>query len=238
MALYCKTKTFLTYIGLASSTWFMVGACADRYASSAITVRMRSFSQVKVARKVVFIISILVILVYFQMNFCFDGTLLAANCYASTPFCRIFNDFNLLITYSLCPPILMFILGYMTIRNARLGQHLRRERNVKDRQLTAMLIIQVICISILSMPISIQKIYSELTSYQIKNAKRVLIENILATFVVLLALMNTSTSFYLFTLTGSVFRKELKCFFFSNRRLSEVEPSAIANARAKTRDEF
>jgi ABC-type microcin C transport system permease subunit YejB len=101
-----------------------------------------------------------------------------------------------------------------------------------------MLIIQVICISILSMPISIEKIYSELTSYQIKNAKRVLIENILATFVVLLALMNTSTSFYLFTLTGSVFRKELKSLFFSNRRLSEVEPSAIANARAKTRDEF
>jgi ABC-type microcin C transport system permease subunit YejB len=123
----------------------------------------------------------------------------------------------------------------MTIRNARLGQHLRRERNVKDRQLTAMLIIQVICISILSMPISIEKIYSELTSYQIKSAEQVLIENILATFVVLLALMNTSTSFYLFTLTGKVFRKELKSLFFSNRRQTDVEPSVIAIARATAR---
>jgi hypothetical protein len=235
MALYCKTKTFLTYIGLAASTWFIIGACADRYASSAITVRIRSFSQVKVARKVVVVISILVILVYFQMNFCFDGDIQAANCYASTPFCNTFNDFNLLITYSLFPPILMLIFGYMTIRNARTGQHLRRERNVKDRQLTMMLIIQVICISILSMPISIEKIYSELTSYQIKSAEQVLIENILATFVVLLALMNTSTSFYLFTLTGKVFRKELKSLFFSNRRQTDVEPSVIAIARATAR---
>ncbi len=129
----------------------------------------------------------------------------------------------------------MFILGYMTIRNAQIGQHLRRERNVKDRQLTAMLIIQVICISILSMPISIQKIYSEMTLHNTKSPKQVLIENVLATFVVLLALMNTSTSFYLFTLTGSVFRKELKSLFFSNRRQTDVEPSVIAIARATAR---
>jgi len=235
MAVYCKSKTFLTYIGLAASTWFIVGACADRYASSATSVRIRSFSQVKVARKVVFLISILVILVYFEINFCFDGSVQAGNCYPSTPLCNTFNNFNLLVTYSLCPPILMLILGYMTIRNVRSGQHLRRETNAKDRQLTMMLIIQVICISILSMPISIQKIYSQMTVNNTKSSEQVLIENFFATFVVLLVLMNTSTSFYLFTLTGKVFRKELKYLFFSNRRQVEIEP-ATATARAKTRD--
>lgn len=235
MALYCKTKTFLTYIGLAASTWFIVGACADRYASSASTVRIRSFSQVKVARRVVVLISILVILVYFQMNFCFDGSVQAANCYPSSPICNTFNDFNLLVTYSLFPPILMFILGYMTIRNVRSTQHLRRETNAKDRQLTIMLIIQVICIATLSLPISIQKIYSEMTLNRIKSPQQMIIENFFATFVVLLALMNTSTSFYLFTLTGKVFRKELKFLFFSNQRQMDVEPSATAIARATTR---
>ncbi len=69
-----------------------------------------------------------------------------------------------------------------------------------------------------------------------KSSEQVLIENFFATFVVLLVLMNTSTSFYLFTLTGKVFRKELKYLFLSNRRQVEIEPSAIAITRAKTRD--
>jgi hypothetical protein len=47
--------------------------------------------------------------------------------------------------------------------------------------------------------------------------------------------MNTSTSFYLFTLTGSVFRKELKSLFFSNRRQAEVEPSTTAIVTATAR---
>jgi hypothetical protein len=226
MALYCRAKTFLTYIGLAASTWFIVGACADRYASSASSARIRSFSQVKIAQRVVGLISIFVIAVYFQMNFCFDGSIQAGNCYPSTPLCNSFNDFNLLVTYSLFPPILMLILGLMTIRNVRKGQQIRREVNAKDRQLTVMLIIQVICISILSMPISIQKIYAEMTLHEIKSSERQIIENFFATFVVLLALMNTSTSFYLFTLTGKVFRKELKVLFISNRRQANVEPSA------------
>jgi hypothetical protein len=235
MGLYCKIKTFLTYIGLAASTWFIVGACADRYTSSSSTVRIRSFSQVKIARRVVFIISILIILIYFQMNFCFDGTIQAANCYPSSSLCNTFNNFNSLITYSLFPPLLMLILGYMTIRNVRHSQHLRRT-NAKDRQLTMMLIIQVICISILSMPISIQKIYSEITLNEIKSTERQAIENFFATFVVLLALMNSSTSFYLFTLTGKVFRKELKFLFFSNRRQADIEPShGTAIAKVTTR---
>jgi hypothetical protein len=85
-----------------------------------------------------------------------------------------------------------------------------------------MLSIQVI---ILSMPISIQKIYTEMTLYQIKTTEQKLIENFFATFVVLLALMNTSTSFYLFTLTGKVFRKEFILLLMSNRRHRAIEPT-------------
>ncbi|CAF0880350.1 unnamed protein product [Adineta steineri] len=232
MGLYCKIKTFLTYIGLASSAWFIVGACADRYASSAATVHVRSFSQVKVARRVVLIISILVILVYFQMNFCFDGTIQAANCYPASGFCNGWNDYNLLITFSLFPPVLMFIFGWLTIRNVRTTGHLRPQTSVKDRQLTAMLLIQVISTAILTLPISIQKLYSEITLNQVKSQQSKLIESFFATFVVLLALMNTSTSFYLFTLTGKIFRKELKNLICLRQRQPTVEPTmAMTNAR-------
>jgi len=232
MALYCKTKTFLTYIGLAGSTWFIVGACADRYASSSSTVRMRSFSQVKIARRTVVVISILVIGVYFQMNFCFDGNIQSANCYPSSPLCNTFNNFNLLVTYSLFPPLLMLLFGWLTIRNVRGGEHLRRATNAKDRQLTMMLLIQVLCISILSMPISVQKIYTQMTLSYAKTDEQRMIESFFATFVVLLALMTSSTSFYLFTLTGKVFRKELKYFICPNRHRVHAESSLQTNRKS------
>ncbi|CAF1018690.1 unnamed protein product [Adineta steineri] len=211
--LYCKIKTFLTYIGLASSAWFIVGACADRYASSAATV-------------------LLVFLDYFQMNFCFYGAIQAANCSTVSRFCGVWNDYNLLITFSLLPPALMFIFGWLTIRNVRTTGHLRRETNVKDRQLTTMLLIQVISTAILTLPISIQKLYSEITLNQTKSQESKLIENFFATYVVLLALMNTSTSFYLFTLTGKIFRKELKDLICSRQRHATIEPT-IATTNAK-----
>ena len=58
-----------------------------------------------------------------------------------------------------------------------------------------------------------------------KSTGQVLTENFFATFVVLLALMNTSRSFYLFTLTGKVFQKELKLLFLSHRRQVNIEPT-------------
>jgi hypothetical protein len=64
----------------------------------------------------------------------------------------------------------MLILGWLTIRNVRQGQHLRRE--MKDRQLTAMLFIQVICFIILSFLISIQKTFTNLTLYRNETIRK------------------------------------------------------------------
>ncbi|CAF4393139.1 unnamed protein product [Adineta steineri] len=166
------------------------------------------------------------------MNFCFYGAIQAANCSTVSRFCGVWNDYNLLITFSLLPPVLMFIFGWLTIRNVRTTGHLRPQTSVKDRQLTAMLLIQVISTAILTLPISIQKLYSEITLNQVKSQQSKLIESFFATFVVLLALMNTSTSFYLFTLTGKIFRKELKNLICSRQRQPTIEPTmAMTNVK-------
>ena len=229
LPLFCKIRTFVTYIGLSGSTWFLVGASADRFASSSSSATVRSFSRVKIARRMLLLISSMVIAVYFQMLFCFDGSLQAANCFPSSSFCSKFNNFNLLLTFSLCPPLSMLILGWLTIRHVRSSEVLRQQtQQGKDRQLTRMLLIQVICVTIFCLPISVQKLYSEITVNQAKSAEHLLIENFFATFVVLLALINTSTSFYLFTLTGKVFRRELKSLVVPRRLNGEVQPSLIA----------
>lgn len=233
LSIYCKVRSFLTMSGLSALSWFIVAACADRYASSSINVYIRSFSQVKVAQRVTFLMSIFICFVWSQMFICFDGNIIGVNCNPSTSFCNTLNDCILLIFYSILPPILMFLFGFLTIRNVN-QRKFPRSTNKKERQLTMMLIVQVVCFTILSLPISIQKIYDELVVDQIKTKERIERENFFGTLVVLIALINTSLSFYMFTLTSEVFRKELKILLFcSEQRRSTIQPILI---KLKTKD--
>ncbi|UJR13193.1 hypothetical protein I4U23_000215 [Adineta vaga] len=222
--IYCKFRTFFTYMPLSASSWFIVAACVDRYASSSTSVRIRSFSQFKVSQRTVGGIFIALCLIWIQMFFCFNGNPEGTVCAPVSQFCNTYNNYSLLVFYSLLPPLSMLLFGWMTIRNIR-HRPMNRTVNVKDRQLTLMLIVQVFLFQILSLPIAIQRIYSYITIDQIKSLEQKQIENFVLEVVNYAAFTNTITSFYMFTLTGSLFRKELKSLlFFSNRRQANVEP--------------
>ncbi|CAF3339606.1 unnamed protein product [Rotaria socialis] len=223
-SVYCKTRTFFTYMPLSASAWFIVAACADRFASSSSSARMRSFSQTKVSQRVICGIVVIACLIWAEMFVCFNGNANGTTCAPATPFCNTFNNFNLLISYSLLPPIFMFIFGWMTILHVR-HRPIHRQSSLRGRQLTILLIVQVVCVTFLSLPFSIQKIYLQFTANQMKSSQRIEIENFLGTVATLIILSNTSMSFYMFTLTSKVFRKELKplLLFWSQRR-ADVEP--------------
>jgi hypothetical protein len=120
----------------------------------------------------------------------------------------------------------------MTIRRIR-HQRVHRAIIRRDHQLTVMLIVQVLCTVILSLQVAIQKLYAEFTLNQNKSPERIQIETFVATLAVYLTLTNSATSFYLFSLTSRVFRKELKYLLFcSNRRQVGIGPIPImAQAR-------
>ncbi|CAF4119559.1 unnamed protein product [Rotaria sp. Silwood2] len=145
-SIYCRFRTFFTFMPLTASTWFIVAACADRYASSSSSVRIRSFSQVKFSQRIIYAIIFISSAIWGQI---------------------------------LLPPLLMFILGWLTIQHIR-HRPINRLSNSKERQLNIMLITQVICVAILSLPTSIEKIYSEITMKQVKSAERLQIEANLA----------------------------------------------------------
>ena len=231
LSFYCKIRSFFTMFGLSASSWFIVAACADRYASSCSDARIRSLSQVKVAHRVSIVMSMLIALVWSQMFICFQGDLMGVNCNPSTRFCHTINDVILLLFYSVLPPVLMFLFGFLTIRNVQ-NRSISRTANKKERQLTVMLVAQVLWVTILSLPISIQKIYAEFVIDEKKSKARLEVETFLATLVVLIAFTNTSVSFYLFTLTSELFRKELKSLFFcSYQRQSTIQPILMKSRR-------
>ncbi|CAF1416508.1 unnamed protein product [Rotaria magnacalcarata] len=132
---YCRTRTFFTYTPLSVLTSLVVAACADRYTSSSSNVRLRSFSQIKISRKIVCGIFLIQCFIWGQQFVRFSQQLDGINCFPATPFCVSFNNFSLLMFYSILPIIFMLALGWMTIRHV-CHQHTRRPSNLKDRQLT------------------------------------------------------------------------------------------------------
>lgn len=216
----------LTIVGLTMSTWFAVGACADRCASSSANVRIRSFSQIKVAQRVVGAIIIIVCLMWAQMFVCFNTNFQGVNCNPASQVCSSISDFTLVIFYSLLPPILMFIFGWITIRHVNNAPIHRTVATRRDRQLTILLVSQVLCVTILSLPVGIQKLYAEFTLSVIKSQERIQIETFFATLAVYIVLINSATSFYMFTLTSKLFRNELKSLLWLSRlQRVHVEPT-------------
>jgi hypothetical protein len=125
---------------------------------------------------------------------------------------------------SLCPSFLMLVFGLLTLNNVRrrrqvlpivLGANQINRRT--DTQLLRMLISQVLITIIFTLPFSIFRIYGLFTGTIVKNPLRVAQENFALLIINTTSYFAHSSSFYLYTLTGGVFRKELfkiiaRCF--------------------------
>ncbi|CAF3951239.1 unnamed protein product [Adineta steineri] len=105
----------------------------------------------------------------------------------------------------------------VNIKNASNNQSLSTNRNrtaqKRDTQLIILLIIQVTSFIICSCPVSIYKFYSVATVYTIKSSLRQSIENTIYNVSVQAFFLNNAIKFYIYTLCGAIFRKELMKLF-------------------------
>lgn len=223
--IYCKFRTYLTFTNLSLSVWLIIGACADRWASSSTHVQIRSFSHIKRAKQMIILTTIIIYLVNGQMLYCFNGKFQSniGGCQSISDSCELYNNIALFFTYSLFPASLMLIFGLLTIRNIRRSRQqiipstitisTNRNQRKTTKQMTIMLFVQVICSVFLSLPISIKNICFVFFQYEMKSDEEKQLENFFDVLVTLITLINSSISFYIFTLTGEIFRNELKQIF-------------------------
>ncbi|CAF1008793.1 unnamed protein product [Adineta steineri] len=155
--------------------------------------------------------------------------------------CQIADSLTQFIFEILMPAIFMVTFGLLTLRNVHqtqnrisairtshipASQQLTNIRNntsfsvevnrtvqKRDSQLITMLLIQVAVFVISTLPISIYKIYGIATIYSTKSTLRKSWENTIFNICVISLFINNSVTFYVYTLTGRVFRKELMKLF-------------------------
>ena len=232
---FCKLRSFVLYTSRTTALWLIMFATVDRWFSSNSNVRYRQISTTRNARRSIILIVLFSALLYAHVLYC--NVLNTGNtpfkCLGQTVLCRSITDyFDICITV-VAPIMLMIIFGAMIISNVRQSQRRLRalplsimatsnhnattqtlEQKQKatklNRHLISMLLFQVITLALFSLPFSIVKLYSTVTSSNVKDPLRIAIDNFVFNFTLLLVYVSTGAPFYIYTLCGgSVFRNAL-----------------------------
>ncbi|CAF3862031.1 unnamed protein product [Adineta steineri] len=237
-AQYCKIQYFAFYFIRALSCWFIAMACIDRYLHSSHNIFLRRMSSLKVAKLSVAIVSIVVPILYCHMIIFYNliqvkksSGIIAYSCIIQDTIYSTFITIWHLFLYSFCPSFLMLIFGCLTLRSIRMHHQIIPQNINNNRisrrtsiELLRMLSAQVLVIIISTSASSIYQLYALFTSNVTKDTLRISQENAAGKILAVLSYFAHSTSFYMFTLTGSIFRKEVfkiieQCSLYKRNRV-------------------
>jgi hypothetical protein len=219
----CKLRAFILFHSRTIAFWLIALASIDRWLSSSRNVHRRQMSNLKNAQRGLFIIIFVSTLVYIHLIYCYDAdqTNSPLKCYGNTLSCRLYSDLCFAFITILIPLILMMIFGLITISNIHHSQNkiqpikstTGKQRSLTrktDRQLIIMLFVQIILLSVFTLPIFIQRLYITLTMNVVKSDLQNTMDNFIYNLAFLLYSVANGMPFYIYTLTGgSIFRNAL-----------------------------
>jgi hypothetical protein len=254
---YCKFRMYLIQITSLTYRWAYTAASFDRYALSSSWARLRQLASVHMALRVLGVIFIFWMVFYVYIPIVY-------NIESST--CGIFNNnvaslftgISSIINGGVLPFPIMIICTSLIRKNLaekrRRRQALTIEQQATDerghilakreQQALRMLFAQIVVYIIITTPWVIYSINNIISSFiPNKSADRIVIEGFISAVAGAFAFLFPAVSFYLYTLTSSMFRSELlimlrslfccKCFM-NNRRIEPIianDPQRIAVIR-------
>lgn len=228
----CKIRIFVLFTSRTAASWLISFATIDRWLSSSRDVRYRHLSTLKNVRRGMILVALLSTCAYAQLFYCYKANLLDAplKCYAKTTLCHLVYDFEFIFITVLIPTTLMIVFGLLTISNIRESKLRRiqpqftlttthhpassaeesRRWKKTDGSLLLMLSIQIILLTVFSLPQAIQSLYANITREQTQSAITNAINSFVLNIFFLLTYVTNGMPFYIYTLTGgSLFRKAL-----------------------------
>ncbi|UJR18047.1 hypothetical protein I4U23_004948 [Adineta vaga] len=239
----CKILSFIVYCFRCNTSWFIVLASIDRFLCSSTSKSVREWSNLRMTHRAIVFVIVVVGLFYLYVPIQFENIQTNVKCPGTQTTYPLFNGIWNLLIFSLGPSLCMLIFGLLTIRHihaslrrtgaeniqlqtsnecvAHIQNRLAR-RKTTDRQLTRMMLIQCLYFSLLSTPVSVLYIYVavriDVVSDALQTAKDALFTGVSS----LLSVTSACTTFYLFTLSSPLFRRELASLFKCQRRTNMV----------------
>jgi hypothetical protein len=226
--------------------WFLVTAYFDRYALSSTNLRLRIFSRIYIAHRVI-AMTVVIWIVLPVHNLIYSTTTLCKNgCVYNTPMLYYHSIFTI-ITGCILPASMMIIWASLIYRNLVLRQKRRQvmviqpkgkeKERKRDRQVLMLLISQVVVFVIITIPLMISYFYNAATlNITNKSVEWLAIEQFGSFVIRIIIYIFPVLSFYLYTLTSSMFRGEfvsmmrsvLRCVCLTTT--NRIEPMENNNA--------
>ena len=191
------------------------------------------------------ILIILLMYVHLPINYIISSPLVT--CVPQPGLYQSFISYWNLILWSWLPTSGMLIFGLLTIRNIRQGKERvapqqmgqsqsRAGSKKKDRQLIQMMFIQALGFGLTTNIYSFVSIYiaSNPTNDIVEKARQALLTNVFS----LLALTGPCISFYLFTLSSGLFRRELRRLFICGKQAVAVTSANNISTTATQRQQL
>jgi hypothetical protein len=236
----CKLRYYVGYIFFAVSPYFMILACFDRYCSSSTSTARRSWSDKKVAKRLIIGAIILASILYLHMAIFYE-IITSGSSKSCTDRPGVYNTFYrifYLIVYCILPSVCMGLFCALTFINIRqqsrriqpalvAGNNNRRTRI--QRQMIKMLFLQVLTQLLCILPHAIINLLSlfintSTTIYSFFNQ-----------IFILPLFVSYTTSFYVFTLSSPIYRQELMKLMWFLRRPGDRQERTLATITTSTR---
>ncbi len=224
----------------ALCSWLIVLACGDRYLCSSTSTSKRAWSSIRVANRLIPLTILLGLIAYIHVPIFFKIVLVPATqkpiCYPLAPpgTYRIVLSFFNLIYFGLSPSFFMLMFGILTLRNIERSKRLlvvpstnlettTNQNNRKtNRQMLRMLFIQVLMYCVTGSAFSVGMIVTSINPSQPQDVFQLAQANMINAVVGMLSNNGPCLSFYLFTLSSGLFRKELKNLFCRFNRIGNL----------------
>lgn len=216
----CPLRAFIVWVSTTVSSWFLTFATIDRYCISCRNATRRNLSNLRYAYRTMVIILIGGSAAFAETFYCYVPNLRNSplSCYGRDMPCRLYNEITSALLFVVIPSTLMLVFGYATVRNVRLlvmsiAPTARTDatlRTIKrtDRQLIQMLIVQIVLSIIFNIPLASYRLYLTSILSIPKSSLQSALENLCFQLFYLLSFMTFGMPFYIYTLTGSVFKQE------------------------------
>ncbi|CAF1593528.1 unnamed protein product [Rotaria sp. Silwood1] len=232
--IWCKTRATLTQSSFLISLTCICLASIDRFFASCRQEKYRKLSKLSIAILSVIITNIFWISIFIPYLIYVDIVknpttgLISCTLIIRNEVFSIYQNYIVLpICYGLLPSTILIITGIMTYRNTNKLQ-IGRQRELIQKQLTSMMLIQIPIIIISTLPYVTFTEYTILTATVNKSADRRAIEILLTNIFTTLCYITFACPFFVFIASSSSFREEAKILFLCRKtnllRNNQIQP--------------
>ncbi|CAF4160203.1 unnamed protein product [Adineta steineri] len=218
-----------------------------RFLCSSPSATLRGWSSLRVASRAILFVIVVVALFYLYVPIQYENILMSTKCSPTQSTDPLFTGIWNLLIFSLGPSIVMLSFGLLTFRHVQQSgkrmvpqsnqvqnqtesitpqqDQLRRKKKT-DRQLLQMILVQSVYFSLLSTPVSVWYIYTALRINVVPDALQSAKDTLFGNVTGLLSITGACTSFYFFTLSSQLFRRELIQLFKCQWRPNQTIPTS------------